>query len=99
MGRKQVRSGMDLSFPGACLALKYQQALWQKKLTLFHTGDLLLILDSLDDYLYLSRTGVRLPIGSGFSLGAQVSGDYDAIPAVGKETTDTALIVNLNYSH
>ena len=49
---------MDLSFPGARLAFKYQQALWQKKLTLFHTGDLLLSLESIDDYLYLSRTGV-----------------------------------------
>ena len=90
---------MGLSFPGARLALKYQQALWQKKLTLFHTGDLLLSLESIDDYLYLSRTGVRLPIGDGFSLGAQMSFDYDAIPAAGKDTTDTALIFNLNYSH
>jgi len=96
---EDYRNAADLSFPGARLALKYQQALWQKKLTLFHTGDLLLSLDSFDDYLYLSRTGVRLPVGNGFSLGAQVTFDYDAIPAVGKETTDTALIVNLNYSH
>lgn len=48
---------MGLSYPGARLALKYQQALWQKKLTLFHTGDLPLSLDSLDDYLYLSPPG------------------------------------------
>jgi len=70
-----------------------------KKLTLFHTSDLLLSLESIDDYLYLIRTGVKLPVGNGFSLGAQVSFDYDAIPAAGKDTTDTALIFNLNYSH
>lgn len=43
-------------------------------------------------------TGVRLPMGNGLSLGTRVNVDYDAVPAAGKDTTDTALIFKLDYA-
>ncbi len=91
-------SAPDERFPGARFGLKYEQAFWQERLKLFHNSDVLLSLESLADYLYQSRTGVRVPMGNGISLGTQVNVDYDAVPAAGKETTDTALIFNLDYA-
>lgn len=91
-------SAVDQRFPSARTALKYEQTFWQGRLTLFHHSDFLLSLESLDDYLYQSRTGLRLPVGNGLSLGTQVNLDYDAVPAAGKDTTDTALIFKLDYT-
>ena len=88
----------DERFPGARLALKYEQAFWDGRFTLFHGSDLLLSLESLQDYLYQSKTGVRLPVGKQLSLGTQLNFDYDAVPASGKQSTDTALIFKLDYT-
>ncbi|MFP5506756.1 MAG: YdiY family protein [Gammaproteobacteria bacterium] len=91
-------SAPDERFPGARLGLRYEQTLWQGRLSLFHTSDLLLSLEAIDDALYQSRTGVRVPMGNGLGFGAQVHADYDAVPAPGKQTTDTALIFKLDYT-
>lgn len=91
-------SAPDERFPGARLALNYEQAFWDGRFTLFHGGDVLMSLESPQDYLYQSRTGIRLPIGKQLSLGTQVNFDYDAVPAAGKQTTDTALIFKLDYT-
>lgn len=88
----------DARFPSARLGLKYEQAFWQKRLTLYHGSDLLVSLEGLDDYLYQTRTGVRLPVGNGLSLATQLNADYDAVPAAGRESTDTALIFKLDYT-
>lgn len=88
----------DERFPGARLALKYEQAFWDERFTLFHGSDFLLSLESLEDYLYQSRTGIRLPVGKQLSLGTQLNFDYDAVPAAGKKTTDTAVIFKLDYA-
>lgn len=91
-------SAEDQQFPGARAALRYEQAVWGDRLRLFHDSDLLLSLEAIDDYLYQSRTGVRVPMGEKLSVGAQVNVDYDAVPAAGKDTTDTALIFKLDYA-
>lgn len=88
----------DERFPGARVGARYEQDVWQGRLTLFHTGDLLLSLESLDDYLYQSRTGFRVPVGNGLSLGSQVNFDYDGVPAAGKNSADTTVIVKLDYT-
>lgn len=90
-------SAEDQRFPGARLAFNYEQAFWQGKLTLFQNSDLLLSLEELEDYLLQTRTGVRLPVGNGLSFGGQVNYDYDAVPAAGKKSSDTALIFKLDY--
>ena len=88
----------DTQFPGARFGARYEQTIWQGRLTLFHNSDLLLSLESLDDYLYQSRTGFRVPMGNRFSLGTQVNFDYDAVPAAGKGSADTALLFKLDYT-
>lgn len=37
-------------------------------------------------------------MGNGLSLGTQVNIDCDAVPAAGKDTTDTALTLKLDYA-
>ena len=84
-------------FPSARTALKYEQTFLGGRLTLFHHSDFLFSLESWDDTLYQTRTGLRLPVGNGLSLGTQVNVDYDPVPAAGRETTDTAVIFKLDY--
>lgn len=91
-------SAPDARFPSARLGLKYEQAFWQNRLTLYHGSDLLVSLEDIEDYLYQTRTGVRLPVGNGLSLATQLNADYDAVPAAGRESTDTALIFKLDYT-
>lgn len=88
----------DQRFPGARVALKYEQALWGDRVRLFHDSDLLLSLDALSDYLLHTRTGVRVPLGARLGVGAHVNVDYDNVPAAGQKKTDTALIFKLDYS-
>ena len=90
-------SAPDERFPGARLGLKFEQAFWQKRLTLYHGSDLLVSLDDAEDYLLQTRTGLRLPVGNGLSLATQLNADYDAVPAAGKESGDTMLIFKLDY--
>lgn len=91
-------SAPDQRFPGARLALKAEQALWGDRARLFHDSDLLLSLESLDDYLLRTRTGVRVPVAGRLSLSTTVNYDYDNVPAPGKKTTDTALIFQIDYA-
>jgi len=88
----------DQRFPGARMALKYEQALWGDRVRLFHDSDLLLSLESLSDYLLHTRTGVRVPLSTRLGVGAHVNVDYDNVPATGRKKTDTALIFKLDYS-
>lgn len=91
-------SAPDTRFPGARVALNYEQGVWDDRATLFHDSELLLSLETLEDYLYRSRTGLRVPVSEKLSLGTQVNFDYDAVPAAGKQSSDTALIFKLDYA-
>lgn len=87
----------DEHFPSARIGIKYEQSVWQGRLQLFHSSDVLVSLESREDYLYKSRSGVRVPVDAQLSVGAQLNYDYDAVPAAGKEPSDTAVIVKLDY--
>lgn len=91
-------SAPDQRFPGARFALKAEQSLWGDRVRLFHDSDLLVSLESVDDYLLRTRTGVRVPVAERLSLGTTVNVDYDNVPAPGKKTTDTALIFQVDYA-
>lgn len=91
-------SAPDQRFPGARMALKYEQALWGDRVRFFHDSDLLLSLESLSDYFLHTRTGVRVPLGARLGVGAHINADYDNVPAAGQKKTDTALVFKLDYS-
>lgn len=88
----------DERFPGSRFALNYEQMFMEGGFTLYHGSELLMSLESTADYLYQSKSGIRFPVGKQLSLGTQLNFDYDAVPAAGKKTTDTALIFKLDYS-
>jgi hypothetical protein len=54
-----------------------------ERFTRFHGSDLLFNLESVDDYLYQSRTDIRMPVSEQLSVSTQVNVDYDAAPAPG----------------
>lgn len=91
-------SAPDERFPGARLALKAEQSVWGDRVRLFHDSDLVVSLESLDDYLLRTRTGVRVPVAEQLSLGTSLNYDYDNVPAPGKEKTDTALVFQVDYA-
>lgn len=87
----------DQRFPGARLALRYEEGFWQDRVRLFHDSDVLMSLEDVADTLIRTRTGVRVPIAERLSLAASVHVDYDNVPAPGKDKTDTALIFSVDY--
>lgn len=91
-------SAPDTRFPGLRLALRYDQKFFDGRLALFHTSEVLANLEDAEDTLYLMRTGVRLPMSDALALTTQLNFDYDNVPAAGKKTTDTALILGIDYS-
>ena len=91
-------SAPDQRFPGARLALKAERSVWNERVRLFHDSDLLVSLESLDDILLRTRTGVRVPVATQLSLGTSFHYDYDTVPAPGKKKTDTALIFQVDYA-
>lgn len=91
-------SAPDQRFPGARLGLKAEQSVWRERVRLFHDSDLLISLESLDDMLLRTRTGVRVPVAEQLSLSTSLHYDYDNVPAPGKKKTDTALIFQVDYA-
>lgn len=87
----------DQSFPSLRAALKYDQLFWEDRLKFFHASELLASVENSSDYLIKTRTGIRLPVSKAVNLSTQVNLDYDALPAPGKDSTDTALIFSVGY--
>ncbi len=87
----------DQSFPSLRAALKYDQLLWDDRVKFFHASELLASVENSSDYLVKTRTGVRIPVSKALNFSTQVNLDYDALPAPGKDSTDTALIFSVGY--
>jgi len=87
----------DQSFPSLRAALKFDQLFWDDRLKFFHTSELLASIENSSDYLIKTRTGIRLPVTRAVNLSTQLNLDYDALPAPGKDSTDTALIFSVGY--
>lgn len=49
------------------------------------------------DFVFRSRTGLRIPLGQGFQMTAQYDLDWDADPEPGVSSTDTRYLLNLGY--
>lgn len=87
----------DQNFPSLRAALKYDQLFWDDRLKFFHASELLASIEDSSDYLIKTRTGIRIPVGKSLNFGTQINLDYDALPAPGKDSTDTALIFSVGY--
>lgn len=88
----------DNSYPAARWALNYDHFLLGKTMQFFHKHEFLLGLQDANDMLFLSQTGLRVPLYKGVNATAQINYDWDKSPAAGASKTDTAYLFTLGYS-
>lgn len=78
-------------------ALRYNQKLFGGKLIAFHNHELLFGLEDINDSLLFTQTGLRFPIYAGINASTQLNVDYAKTPAPGRKSTDTTLLLGLDY--
>ncbi|HSL83012.1 MAG TPA: DUF481 domain-containing protein [Thermoanaerobaculia bacterium] len=87
----------DDSYPAARWALDAAHDLVIDRIELFHDHEGFLGLESSDDLLLRSRTGLRFHLFNGFVAATQVNLDYDESPAPGFEKEDRRYLVNVGF--
>jgi putative salt-induced outer membrane protein YdiY len=87
----------DDSYPAARWALDVGHDLVIDRIELFHDHEGFLGLESSDDLLVRSRTGLRFHLFEGFVAATQVNLDYDESPAPGFEKEDRRYLVNVGF--
>jgi len=87
----------DDSYPAARWAVDVGHDLVIDQIELFHDHEGFLSIESSDDLLVRSRTGVRFHLFEGFVAAAQVNLDYDDSPAPGLEKEDRRYLVNVGF--
>lgn len=105
----EVRGGLDYvlarrdvvrdeTYPAFGWRIDYSHWLLADRLEFFFAQSGLASLASEGDVSMRTRTGVRLPLGSGLSANAQVNVDYEGDPGPNNEKTDTQLLMGLGYT-
>lgn len=87
----------DETYPAFGWGINFSHWFITDRLEFFHDQSGLASLTSEGDVSIRTKTGVRLPLGSGFSADAQVNVDYEGDPGPGREKTDTQLFVGVGY--
>ena len=88
----------DETYPAFGWGIDYSHWFIPDRLEFFFNQSGLASLVSEGDVSLRTRTGLKLPVGSGFSANAQVNVDYEGDPGPGNKTTDTELFVGLGYN-
>jgi putative salt-induced outer membrane protein YdiY len=82
----------DETYPAFGWGINYSHWLWTDRLEYFFDQSGFASLTSEGDVSVRTKTGVRLPLGSGLSANAQVNIDYEGDPGPDRDTTDTTLL-------
>jgi len=85
----------DDSYPAARWAIDLSRDFADGDLEVFHSDEGFLNLDTGDDVLLRSKTGVRFNLFKGFVATTQVNFDYDTDPAPGRKKDDWRYLMNL----
>ncbi len=91
----EVQSSED--FVALQLGVDYEHR-WFDWLRFFHSLQTLTSLESVDDFVLRTRTGLRYPISDNFVSSLQVNVDYDNTPSDGAEKEDVLYVFTLGYS-
>lgn len=70
---------------------------WGPRLELFHEQDGFWNLDDTEVLLVRSKTGLRIPVMDGLNATAQLNVDWERKPAPGRESTDSTLLLGVDY--
>ena len=95
--REEFQNGDSDDSVAGRWALDYDQRILDNALQLFHEHELLVPVDDTEDYLFDSRTGVRIPIYKGVVGTAEVEFDRDNKPEPGIEKDDTKYSAKIGY--
>jgi len=88
----------DEHYPAFGWGINYSHWLWAERLEVFHDQSGFASLTSDGDVSLRTKTGVRLPLGSGLSANAQVNFDYEGDPGPDRDKTDTQVLVGFGYT-
>ncbi len=91
----EIQPGED--FLALQLGLDYEHE-WFEWLRFFHSLQTLNSLESIDDFVLRTRSGLRYPVSDNFFATLQVNVDYDNTPSEGAEKEDIIYAFTLGYS-
>ncbi|USG60593.1 DUF481 domain-containing protein [Sneathiella marina] len=92
-------AGSNSDYAAAIWALRFRHVLLEDwKLEAFHNHRLTQGLENMDDYVFLSQTGVRVPIFDNFQTTLQVNFDRDNAPGAGAKKNDTTYLLTVGYA-
>jgi len=94
--RDDFDEGDDEGFAAARVAADYSQQVFSGAV-LFHSSQLLPPVNGPDEFVYTSRSGVRMPLFAGVHGTAQVNFDYDNEPPEERDKEDVIYTFKVGY--
>jgi hypothetical protein len=104
-----VRGGLDYvaverilgpqdEYPAFGWGIKASFAPWGPRLALFHEQEGFWNLEDTDAVIVRSKSGLRLPLEERLNATAQLNVDWERRPAPGRASTDSTLLLGVDYS-
>jgi len=89
-------NGTDESFSGRW-TIDYDQKIYRDKLKAFHEHEGLVSVEDSEDFLFQSKTGLRVLLSKHLTGTTQVEFDYDNLPSANAGKSDTSYKILLGY--
>jgi putative salt-induced outer membrane protein YdiY len=104
-----IRGGLDYvrverifgpreEYPAFGWGIKASFAPWDPRLQLFHEQEGFWNLEETDTVIVRSKTGLRVPLVERLNATAQLNLDWERQPAPGRASTDSTLLLGVDYS-
>lgn len=90
--------GLPEEYPALGWGIKATFAPWGAKLQLFHEQEGFWNLEDSDGVVVRSKSGVRLPLVERLNATAQLNVDWERRPAPGRQSTDSTLLLGVDYA-
>jgi putative salt-induced outer membrane protein YdiY len=92
-------AGENDDYAAAIWALRYRQVLLPEwELEAFHNHRISLSLEEIENYIFISQTGLRVPIFDNFQTTIQVNFDWNNDPGAGASKNDTTYLFTVGYT-
>jgi putative salt-induced outer membrane protein YdiY len=91
------KDGESDNYPALGWGINYSHWLWPDRLELFHDQQGFINLHDTQNITLRTKTGVRLPIGSGLTANAQLNYDYEGDPGPDTSKSDAQILLGVGY--
>ncbi len=95
--REKFEDGDTEDSIAARWALDYEQDIIREALRFYHDHELLVPTDDTEDFLFDSKTGLRVPIRKGLVASAEIDFEWDNEPEPGIKEDDTKYALKIGY--